>query len=567
MSKNSPISRSPSVGLAAVRGIAPGLLFLGMGCAAPSRSAPPRPPSVHETRRPASSPSGVRVRLDAVGIQVSFRAPQPRQVFRFDDDGAEIRKETWKALGEGLSLVDGGVAATTPVSSFDLRIAPDARPHDRVYPALTRIGEGWMIYAPHLRISGESLAGHLFVEVPSGWSVVGRRDASGALVGDGYVFAGPSAYVHRGAADVVSAPGTPSWLLLEIDQSASKTVAFYTHRLGVPLREHPTILVAHEPETRGSFHGDTTPGARMSLRLYGAAWNERDPAATERLADFVDHELFHFWNGELAHPSNGQPWLHEGGANYSALLSSRERGTVSEERFSETLNRHLEGCQNALGNRDLRTSGPKGGGAVYACGTAFQWALDIGLRKTSNGQRDILSWWRDVLVKARSEAGTYSVESTLGLADPVAERAARVLLDGTEERKWAAFAEAMGRYGVALELRRLPASDLGGGLSHVMSIPCGRNHGFFTLSDHVKLDTGDHCGPLNGDLEVDSVAGFNPVSESSAMYDKVRQLCAAKAPIEVGFRGKVLARVSCTTPLREPTMGWQIRKGSRAVGP
>jgi hypothetical protein len=35
---------------------------------------------------------------------------------------------------------------------------------------------------------------------------------------------------------------------------------------------------------------------------------------------------------------------------------------------------------------------------------------------------------------------------------------------------------------------------------------------FFTLPDHVKLDTGTHCGPLNGDLEVDSVAGISPVA-------------------------------------------------------
>lgn len=557
--------------LVRMRSIAIGLLFINVGCTASSRNAPPPPAKVHEAARPISSPGGTLVRPDALGLRVSYRSLQPTQTFRFDDDGSAIRKETWTVLDAGLSLVDGGVAATTPVSNFDVHIAPDSKQRDRVYPALTRVGEGWMVYAPHLRVEAAAIPGRLSIEVPSGWGVVGRRDANGALVGDGYVFAGPSAYVHRGVADVVSAPATPSWLLREIDEAASRTVAFYERRLGAPLREHATILVAHEPDKNGSFHGDTTPGAMMSLRFYGSAWNENDPAATEVLADFVHHELFHFWNGELARSSEGdtRPWLHEGGANYAALLASRERGTMSEEKFYAALNRHLERCQAALGNRDLRTRGPKRGGATYACGTVLQWAIDIGLRKTSNGQQDVLSWWKDVLEKARSEGGRYSFESAYGLVGLEASRAANALLDGGDERRWAIFAEAAARYGVPMVQSRQPASDLVSALDHVLAIHCGRDRGFFTLSDHVKLDTGKHCGPLNGDLEVDSVAGFNPVADSSAMHDKVRQLCAARKPIDFRWKGKLVAQAPCTTSLPEPTLGWQIRRDrdGRSVRP
>jgi hypothetical protein len=288
-----------------MRSVALGLLVLSMSCAGPLHGASSPLARARSTQSPTPLPNGVLVRSHAAGVRVSFRAPHASESFRFDDAGAEIRKETWKVLGNGLSMVDDGVTATTPVISFDLHIAPDSRAHDRVYPALTRVGEGWILYAPHLRIEGEALAGHLVVEVPAGWSVVGKRDASGALVGDGYVFAGPTTYVHRGAADVATAPATPAWLVGEIDRIASNTVAFYARRLGVALAEHPTILVAHQPEKQGSFHGDTTPGTRMSLRFYGAGWNERDPAASEQLASFLDHELFHFWNGELAHYAKG----------------------------------------------------------------------------------------------------------------------------------------------------------------------------------------------------------------------------------------------------------------------
>lgn len=74
----------------------------------------------------------------------------------------------------------------------------------------------------------------------------------------------------------------------------------------------------------------------------------------------MNHELFHFWNGGFARSSQqkNRPWLHEGRANYAALLASRERGTMTKERVVAALNRHLERCQAVLGNHDLRTHGP-----------------------------------------------------------------------------------------------------------------------------------------------------------------------------------------------------------------
>jgi hypothetical protein len=65
-----------------------------------------------------------------------------------------------------------------------MTIAPDSRQRDRVYPALTSVGEGWMIYTPHLRIEDGAVLGRLSIEVPSSWNVVGRRDAKEELVGE-----------------------------------------------------------------------------------------------------------------------------------------------------------------------------------------------------------------------------------------------------------------------------------------------------------------------------------------------------------------------------------------------
>jgi hypothetical protein len=544
-----------------MRSMGLGLLLAVVHCGSASR-APLRSTKQQEVTPSTSSIDSVVVRPGASGLRVSYRFVRPSSTFRFDDSGAEIRKDTWTVLDAGLSLANEGVVGTTPVSSFDVSVTPDSRQRDRIYPALTRVGDGWLIYAPHLRVDATSIPHRLSIDLPSGWSLMGRKDANGELAGDGYVFAGPSSYVHRGAADVVSAPSTPTWLLHDIEESAGATVAFYERRLGAPLRGHPTIVVTHEPDRDGSFHGDTTPGAMMSLRFYGSEWNARDTAGIEVLADFVHHELFHFWNAELAHSSQGdtRPWLHEGGANYAALLASRERGTMNSERFYAALNRHLERCQMALGNRDLRTHGPRRGSDTYACGTVLEWAVDIGLRETSNGQRDALSWWKDILAQAESNGRTYSFESAYALVGQEASRAADALLDAGDERRWAAFAEAARRYGAPMVQSRQASHDLAAALDHVLALHCGRDRGFFTFPDHVKLDTGTHCGVLDGDLEVDSISGFNPITASSAMYDKLRQLCAAKKPIDFSWKGQVVARAPCTIPLSEPTLGWQIRR-------
>jgi hypothetical protein len=533
-----------------------GLALLLVGCAGQPHVAPTRASG----ERPAAAAAlpGIVVRPEAGGIRVTYRSVAPARAFGFDHGGAEIRADTWKLLGEGLSFSPDGVASTTPVTTFDIAIAPDSKQRDRVYPALSRVGGGWLIYAPHLQLDDTVTAGRLSIEVPAGWSVVGHRDEKGELVGDGYIFAGPSAYVRRGAVDVVSAPSSPEWLLRMIEQYADGAVDFYSRRLGAPLGVHATIVVDVEPEREGSYHGDTTPGAMVSLRFFGARWSERGTAATGSVSDFLDHELFHLWNAEVARTAEGatRPWLHEGGANYAALLLGRERGTMSEDGYVANLNRHLERCQRALPELDLRDRGPKRGGAVYACGTVLQWAIDIGLRKVSNGQRDALTWWRDVLAKADGEGRTYSFDGAYALVGPDASKAADALLGAGS---WAVFADAARGYGVDLALSRLPAEDMVDALDHLLEIHCGHDRGFFTFADHVELDAHMHCGPIDGVRDVDSIAGFDVVAQASAMNDAVRKLCASGKPVEFGWKGKVVARVPCTKPLAPATLGWQLR--------
>jgi hypothetical protein len=471
-------------------------------------------------------------------------------------------------VSDGISLTAGGVEAMAPVDSFDLTIAPDSIQRDRVYPALSRVGAGWLFYAPHLRVDGPSIPFHLSIEVPAGWSVVGHRDEKGELVGDGYVFIGPSAYVRKGMVDVVAAPETPDWLVQMIDDTASGAVGFYERRLGAELGARPTIIVEYEPKQDGSYRGDTVPGAMVSLRFYGSSWRDPGSAGAHVVTDFLEHELFHFWNAEWAKSSEGstRAWLHEGGANYAALLLGRERGEVTEDAFTSAINQHLERCQGDLPSLDLRSHAPKRGQGVYACGTVFQWAVDIGLRKTSNGQRDALSWWKHLLASAHTGGGSYSFDGAYALLGSDATKAADALLDPASAAGWKAFADAAHGYGVDMVLSRQPRADMVAALDHVLELSCGPERGFRTFPDHVELDAGTQCGPLSGIRDVDTVAGFSPTTQSSAMNDAVRARCAAGHAIDFGWKGKTVATAPCSKPLAAPTRGWQVRSTAQAAG-
>jgi hypothetical protein len=139
-----------------------------------------------------------------------------------------------------------------------------------------------------------------------------------------------------------------------------------------------------------------------------------------------------------------------------------------------------------------------------------------------------------VLARAQTDGGTYSFESAYALVGSEASKAADVLLDAGDAGRWKTFAEATRLYGAEMVQSRQPSRDLADALDHLLALHCGSgSREFFTLPDHVKLDTGPHCGPLGGNLEL-------------------------------AWKGAVVARAPCTTPLPAATLGWRIRQDGAA---
>ena len=503
------------------------------------------------------------------GLSAAYALPGPSTRFPFRDSAGDIRTEGWTTTAPGATLEAAALTFAAPLSGFEMAVKPDTRQRDRIYPALTPIGDGWLIYAPHLLPA--QVAGLGFVvdfKLPAGWTVIGHRDKDDKLALDGWVFIGPEAYVERGKTNVVTAPDTPAWLREKVLTAANDSAALYASRLGVELTSKPGIIIAHFPKERGDgMRGDVTAGAMVSVRFFGEAWGKTSPSDADQVVEFLAHETFHFWNGDLVDSTeNGErPWLHEGGASYAALLALDPTPAPDSTALLKGINENLSKCQVVLKeDQSLMTADLRGGDAPYACGVALQWAWDAGLRTTSANKRDVLALWKDVIAEALRGNSEYSVASTVRLVPQEAGKAGDVLLNKVGADRWTAFADAMRGYGAELSPTRSIDEDRAAALMHVLGQHCNGQRGFYTRTAHLELDTGDRCGPLNGDKAIDAVAGHDVMKDVSAMYDRVQAICAAGGVIEFSRNKAVVASASCAKPLQAPTMYLKVTRAFAA---
>lgn len=507
-----------------------------------STPAPDDPNAVHIVLRP-----------DASGLHAAYTLPAPASTFSFDGDAGDIRTDTWTTETPGVRLAANSIDLAAPASTFAITLAPDSQQRDRIYPALTRVGSGWLIYAPHLApATASGLAFDITFDLPAGWTIIGHRDAQGQLTRDGWVYAGPAQDVERGAADVATAPATPAWLRAEILAAANDAAALYEQRLGVKLTSKPGIIISYFPDDSGSgMRGDVTQGAMVSVRFYGAGHATRDDAAARQIREFLAHEIFHFWNGDLVNSAENaeRPWLHEGGASYAAILALNPSPEPTSPALLASLNDNLIQCQSTLqGDESLMTGKLRSGRAPYVCGVVLQWAWDAGLRFTSSGKQDVLSLWKELIAYALAHDGTYRIDHTSTFI-PEAHLAANILLDHTGPTRWDDFATAMRRYGADFAAGRNAEADRNGALLHILAQRCNGQYGFTNNNGYITLETGNRCGSLNGDGQVDAIAGHNLFTDASVMYDRVREICATGGTLDFTRNGAPVASAPCTQPL------------------
>lgn len=518
----------------------------GVACTLACR--PPLPPP--RVANPVPSRAAPEERSSSVVITVTPHDDGVRVVYELPEATDRVslvradalRRDEWRVATVGARLVDDALIGDAPLERFEVVIPPDTVEVDRVYPSLHRVGGGVAIYGPALMVEGVDAR------------VVLRPSAGGVAIPEqgaerGYAWIGPADAVIQGEGfRMVAGESVAPWLVEHVRGETSKALGYYATKLERSGRE-PTILVSMQNTMVGDHRGDASDSAVISLRFFDPRWNARDPGAAATLAKFVRHEAFHLWNADVA--ASAPPWLHEGGAEYAAIVAAVDAGALTHDKGLEQVSFHLDRCRTTLGTRSLAAaelSGPQ----IYWCGVALQWIADTEARGDSAGRRDTFAIWRDLLQRGEDDGD--SLDDLRAVTGPTVA----AMLDDEGPERWSRLAAALARHGAtitdAVDDRGWRAATL----QHLLAQHCQGPHGFFTHADHVRLDSPvDHCGALGGDPEIVRVAGASIMTAPRKAFDAVRKSCDAKEDVVLKTRGGKTLRVACTQAVELP-LRWTV---------
>lgn len=478
----------------------------------------------------------------ADGVVAQYRLPAPVDRMAFADPG--VARGDWTPRTSGV-ILDGAVSATVPSDRFALLIRPDSTEEGRGYIALARVGEGYVLYAPALAAEGRTPA--LTANAPAGWTLTPADDARG------YVYFGPASALRRlpSGATAIAAPDLSPALGEAVFGAFDAAVEFYTARFGPPPLP-PVLSGTVQGAGPMPFRGDVTDTAVISARFNGEGWAAPDADALAGVAAFAFHETGHLWNSHFARPAEGSPWLHEGGAEYMALVGAVSSGLMTETAARDSLSGRLTGCRRRVGSRVPAADRMASGSAVYDCGALIQWIADMELR-ASGPDRSVFDVWKGLVDRARAGRVDYGPADFRAALAP--DSAVGLLFDGPGEGRWAAIEVRLAALGVRWESRPSRQDYVTATLFHLNGQVCaaGTSTGFYFREGYVQLGNDPGCGILAGEIPLATIAGLDPLAEPKAMFEAVQAACATGSPVAVVRRdtGAALS-VPCGKPLAVP---------------
>jgi hypothetical protein len=496
----------------------------------------------------AQQTATVQARTAAGGVAVTWRIARPVKEVTFREP--DIIRDRWTMATPGLTMEKGVVRSNHPFDTFEILIAPDAAEVDRVYMGLTQVGTGAILYGPGVTL--KDIDTTLTLRPGTNETTVPSERAI-----EGYAYLGPYAAVTRKAGGtVVVGASVPAFLSKLMGDGFLKAQAFYGERLGRGLPYEPALIVTTDSPGPTVFRGDVTNTGVIATRFFGKSWAKPAPDVMDQLSTFVWHETFHLWNGHGIPLKDGEtaPWLHEGGAEYGALVAAATSGAIDEDQGRFSLARRLNGCRSALGNRDYDPKKLRSGSAVYDCGVVIQWIADLEARRASDGRHDILDLWKAMLARGRNGAGYGVADFRAALTQ---DSAIKLLLDKPGADRWASLEARLSALGVSLANAPGWGDYRRAALLHLTAQNCTGGTGFYTVPEGVKLDTGGRCGVLSGDPVVALIEDHDPMVDAEAMFRAIQTRCARATSIRYRFKDGRTVEALCTLPLPDPE-AWAI---------
>lgn len=380
---------------------------------------------------------------------------------------------------------------------------------------------------------------------------------------------GAAQFVYVGSAKgLVAMPGGNLLLDPQLDAGRAERIArvlkYTLSRLaslyGIAL-PGPGAVVTAVSDLPG-FHGDTTAGRMMRLRLPRNV--ETMPGLT--LEQFVTHEVVHWWNTGLFTADYQRPWLHEGHAEWMARLLLREQGLLSDAELRADIDSNLNNCAAVRGARPAASMKPgRAGDDVYACGMSLMLLGQAQREATADARQAPLAQMAPLhridrpldlsAFLAWADAGRASAPMAQLLQDPGQAFSAGLL--ARLQAMGLADAEPIRRSEQLPEgLRSRTAATL---MSALMAGDCGGAASLYTLPKAFRLDPDARCKTLRPGADVQRLAGIEVLADPVAAYAAVASACAQKQSYVVDHAGGEPLSVACPATLPALPLSQLIR--------
>lgn len=319
----------------------------------------------------------VEVTRNADTWRIHYSFPAAVDEVRFFRAGQVFRCASWKA-DPGTWSVDGDrevLSFDQPRRSFTIELASDLPRRDKGYDFIAAYTDGarllytgFLMVAPRhewvFRSGGETVV--LLDQIGESalrWKPVPEPE-------DGtYVYFGREKPVRGARMNVIVDRGLPDWIESDVMRVLPQQFDDFAAQLRTELPFRPLIFVTWSGgESRGRTFKGGTLERLMVVTLHGRQWVTETEDSRRALFHHLAHESFHFWDGELFEPAEGDAnWLSESAAEYMALLATRKAGMIDGEGVQRSLDDYAKRCKRFSKNDSA---------SFYTCGVLVQAIAD-----------------------------------------------------------------------------------------------------------------------------------------------------------------------------------------------
>jgi len=532
-------------------------------------------------------------------LEITYTPPQGQRELTFfgahRDAHKRWRGAAMKAVGHCTELLETGIRLRDAPDCLAATVRLEARvlALDAVYEPAQPLsdGSGVLAYSGHAAVLLKGQALRWRWMPPQGGVIIhqGRvergpveqrataEQVDQALAGAPFELTreiGAAQYVYLGSAKglVAMAGGN---LLLDPGLDAaraeriSKVLKYNLDRLarlyGVALPGPGAVVTA--VSERPGFHGDTTFGRMMRLRLPSNA--ETMPGAT--LERFVTHEVVHWWNSGVFNTDLQRPWLHEGHAEWMARLLLYEQGLLGDAELRADIESNLNNCAAARGSQVAAAMKPgRQGDDVYACGMSL---MLLGQAQRNEAERETSAVGQ--MAPLHSTERTLDVKAFVDWADAGSSQAAMAqLLQDSKQPFASGLLARLNGLGLAdaEEVERseqlpqgLRAKTAGTLMATLMASDCDRSVSFWALPNAFRLDPSVKCGSLKVGSEVITLGGIAVQADPVAAFAAVTSTCQQNLAIKVGYMDGTETAMPCPKALPALPVTKLIRLRSDAL--